>query len=128
MKRFGSKHARPRTIPLLAVAPLFGAGTMVFVASTAGPAAAQAAPGVSAVSAFGVLAVVGDAQDNTIVISRDAAGRILVNNGDVRVIGSTPTVANTTNDRGRRWRRQRHHHARRGERCTSTSNPHRRHG
>ena len=46
-------------------------------------------------SAFGVLAVVGDAQDNTIVISRDAAGRILVNNGDVRVIGSTPTVANT---------------------------------
>ena len=85
----------PRTIPLLAVAPLFGAGTMVFVASTAGPAAAQAAPGVSAVSAFGVLAVVGDAQDNTIVISRDAAGRILVNNGDVRVIGSTPTVANT---------------------------------
>jgi Ca2+-binding RTX toxin-like protein len=68
---------------------------MVFVASTAGPAAAQATPGVSAVSAFGVLAVVGDGQDNTIVVSRDAAGRILVNNGDVRVIGSTPTVANT---------------------------------
>ncbi|HEV3343134.1 MAG TPA: calcium-binding protein [Pirellulales bacterium] len=44
----------------------------------------------------GLLSVVGDAQDNTIVISRDAAGRILVNGGAVRVNGGAPTVANTS--------------------------------
>src|SRR6185436_18247140 len=54
-----------------------------------------------AVSAFfvppvGVLTVFGDAGDNTIAVSRDAAGRILVNGGAVAVRGGTPTVANTT--------------------------------
>jgi Ca2+-binding RTX toxin-like protein len=39
--------------------------------------------------------VIGDSQDNSIVISRDAAGRILVNNGSVAVKFGTPTVANT---------------------------------
>jgi Ca2+-binding RTX toxin-like protein len=53
-----------------------------------------------AVSAFfspagGVLTVLGDAADNTITVSRDAAGKILVNNGAVAVAGGTPTVANT---------------------------------
>ena len=42
------------------------------------------------------LAVFGDTQDNTIVISRNAAGQILVNGGAVAVLGGTPTVANTT--------------------------------
>ena len=42
-----------------------------------------------------VLSVLGDAADNTIVISRDAAGKILVNGGAVTVKGGTPTVANT---------------------------------
>jgi Ca2+-binding RTX toxin-like protein len=51
--------------------------------------------GVFNPSAGGTLAVFGDAQDNAITISRDAAGHILVNGGDVRVIGGTPTVANT---------------------------------
>src|SRR5205823_1664958 len=37
----------------------------------------------------------GDNLDNTIDISRDAAGRILVNGGAVAVLGGTPTVANT---------------------------------
>jgi Ca2+-binding RTX toxin-like protein len=32
---------------------------------------------------------------NTVTISRDAAGNILVNNGDVAIQGGTPTVANT---------------------------------
>src|SRR5262245_57421833 len=43
-----------------------------------------------------VLTVFGDSLDNTITISRDAAGTILVNGGAVRVNGGTPTVANTS--------------------------------
>jgi Ca2+-binding RTX toxin-like protein len=43
----------------------------------------------------GQLTVFGDAQGNTIVTSRDAAGRILVNGGAVPTVGGTPTVANT---------------------------------
>jgi Ca2+-binding RTX toxin-like protein len=56
---------------------------------------AGAAGGPSAFFALGVLTVVGDAQNNTIVISRDAAGKILVNGGAVQVSGGTPTIANT---------------------------------
>jgi Ca2+-binding RTX toxin-like protein len=44
----------------------------------------------------GVLTVFGDSAANNIRISRDAAGRILVNNGAVTVAGGTPTVANTS--------------------------------
>jgi Ca2+-binding RTX toxin-like protein len=47
-------------------------------------------------SATGQLTVLGDAIGNTIVTSRDAAGRILVNGGSVNVLGDTPTVANTS--------------------------------
>jgi len=43
----------------------------------------------------GVLTVAGDDQDNTIVVSRDAAGAILVNNGVVAIQGGQATVANT---------------------------------
>src|SRR4051794_16413942 len=43
----------------------------------------------------GQLTVSGDALDNSIVISRNAAGNILVNGGAVAVIGGTPVVANT---------------------------------
>jgi Ca2+-binding RTX toxin-like protein len=43
----------------------------------------------------GVLSVFGDAQDNSIEISRNAAGAILVNGGAVTIVGGTPTVANT---------------------------------
>jgi Ca2+-binding RTX toxin-like protein len=42
-----------------------------------------------------ILAVVGTAQDDNITVSRDAAGRLLVNGGAVPVLGPTPTVANT---------------------------------
>src|SRR5678816_2960520 len=42
------------------------------------------------------LSVFGDAQNNAITISRDAAGNILVNGGAVAVQGGSPTVANTT--------------------------------
>src|SRR5260221_5252878 len=43
------------------------------------------------------LEVFGDGQDNQIVVSRNAAGNILVNGGAVRIVGGSPTVANTTN-------------------------------
>jgi Ca2+-binding RTX toxin-like protein len=52
-----------------------------------------------AVTAFfkptaGVLSVFGDALNNNITVSRNAAGNILVNGGVVSVLGGTPTVAN----------------------------------
>ena len=42
------------------------------------------------------LSVFGDGAKNTVTLSRDAAGQILVNGGAVAVVGGTPTVANTT--------------------------------
>lgn len=44
----------------------------------------------------GILSVLGDAQNNTIIVSRDAGGHILVNGGNVAIQGGTATVANTT--------------------------------
>src|ERR1700692_1193653 len=44
----------------------------------------------------GVLTEFGDADDNSIVTSRDGSGRILVNNDVVPITGGTPTVANTS--------------------------------
>jgi Ca2+-binding RTX toxin-like protein len=43
----------------------------------------------------GTLSVFGDALDNSIEVSRDAAGKLLVNDGAVAIRGGTPTVANT---------------------------------
>jgi Ca2+-binding RTX toxin-like protein len=43
----------------------------------------------------GILSVLGDARNNTIVVSRDPAGQILVNGGAVAIQGGAPTVANT---------------------------------
>jgi Ca2+-binding RTX toxin-like protein len=45
---------------------------------------------------IGVLTEFGDALDNTIVTTRNAAGTILVNGGAVSVVGGTPTVGNTS--------------------------------
>ena len=61
------------------------------IAGTAGTASAA----VTSTFSTGVLTVNGDSLDNTITISRDAAGKILVNGGAVTVVGGTPTVANT---------------------------------
>jgi Ca2+-binding RTX toxin-like protein len=65
----------------------------------AGALAATSAPASAAVSSTfsssGVLTVNGDALNNTITISRNAVGKILVN-GAVAVVGGTPTVANTS--------------------------------
>jgi len=42
-----------------------------------------------------LLSVFGDAADDSIVISRDAAGQVFVNGGNVPIIGGQATVANT---------------------------------
>src|SRR4051794_36239388 len=70
------------------------AGTVLTAGAIAGTAATASAAVTSTFSA-GVLTVNGDALDNNIAVSRDAAGRILVNGGAVAVVGGTPTVANT---------------------------------
>src|SRR5688572_14548792 len=44
----------------------------------------------------GVLSVFGDALDNNVAVSRNAAGNVLINGGAVSVVGGTPTVANTS--------------------------------
>src|SRR5829696_9217335 len=44
----------------------------------------------------GILSTSGDALNNNITVSRDAAGKLLVNGGAVPVLGGTPTVANTS--------------------------------
>jgi Ca2+-binding RTX toxin-like protein len=61
----------------------------------ADPGSAHAANGPTASFTLGVLTVIGDANDNAITVSRDAAGTILVNGGAIAVLGGTPTVANT---------------------------------
>src|SRR4051794_39479832 len=57
---------------------------------------ANAQAAVTATFSNGVLTVTGDALDNNIALSRNAAGQILVNGGAVAVIGGTPTVANVS--------------------------------
>ena len=44
----------------------------------------------------GILTVTGDALNNTIAVSRNAAGGLLVNGGAVAIKGGTATVANTS--------------------------------
>jgi Ca2+-binding RTX toxin-like protein len=46
--------------------------------------------------ASGILTVFGDSLDNSIAVSRNAAGNIFVNGGAVSISGGTPTVANTS--------------------------------
>ena len=46
-------------------------------------------------STTGLLTVIGDVADNNIEISRAANGNILVNDGEVSIVGGTPTVQNT---------------------------------
>src|SRR3954454_11236720 len=47
---------------------------------------------VTAMSSGGVLTVLGGGNDNAITVSRDAAGKLLVNNGAVHINGATATV------------------------------------
>jgi Ca2+-binding RTX toxin-like protein len=71
------------------------AGAVLAVGIVAGTSAtAQAA--TTATFSGGTLSVIGDSAANTTAISRDAAGKILVNGGAIAVAGGTPTVANTS--------------------------------
>src|SRR5262245_59141948 len=67
-------------------------GTAAFLAVSS---PAHAAVTASFLAQSGTLSVFGDNLDNTITISRDAAGKLLVNGGAVPVQGGTATVANT---------------------------------
>jgi Ca2+-binding RTX toxin-like protein len=78
----------PRAARWLLVCTATAAGTLLV---TSGPASAATA----ATFSNGTLTVTGDTADNTVVISRNAAGVILVNGGAIPVSGGTPTVANT---------------------------------
>ena len=77
------------------------AGLVIAVGLSLGlapPASAEkAAAGIGATfdPRTGELSVAGDGRDNSIALSRDAAGAILVNGGSVAIKGGTPTVANT---------------------------------
>ena len=44
----------------------------------------------------GMLSITGDAIDNSITVSRDAAGNLRINNGTIMISGGNPTIANTT--------------------------------
>jgi len=71
------------------------AGTMLGMAGlllTAPPANAA----TTATFQSGLLSVFADNLDNTITVSRNAAGAVLVNGGAVTVAGGTPTVVDTT--------------------------------
>src|SRR5262245_47846218 len=54
-------------------------------------------PAVNAFFSAGVLTVTGDGADNTIEVSRDAAGKLIVNGGAVAIKRGVATVANTKN-------------------------------
>jgi Ca2+-binding RTX toxin-like protein len=74
-------------------------GVLASAVLAAGILAATSVPANAAVNSTfsaGVLTVNGDALNNTIAISRDAAGKILVNGGAIVPVGGTPTVANTS--------------------------------
>ncbi len=91
------KRGRRRGAGVVAAGAVAGAVALGVSVLPAGVAAADTPPpAVTATFNLGVLVVSGDASDNTIVVSRDAAGSILVNGGAVPISGTTSTVANTT--------------------------------
>src|SRR5215217_6571333 len=79
-----------RSARRVVAAVVVGAGAM-FAASPA-----SAAVTASFTPATGTLTVFGDTLNNSITVSRDASGKILVNGGAVVVAGGTATVANTS--------------------------------
>ena len=92
----GSKKGRRRTTGVVMAGAAAGAMTLGLAGLTTTAAGAAPATGVTAAFSSGVLVVRGDALDNNIAISRNAAGQILVNGGAVPIAEGTPTVANTT--------------------------------
>jgi Ca2+-binding RTX toxin-like protein len=82
-------HHRARLLRRLLAGAVIGGGLLVGVGPPAGAA-------VVATFSNGTLSVNGDNLGNTITVSRNAAGVLLVNGGAVTVTGGTPTVANTS--------------------------------
>ena len=82
-------HGLRRTARWLLIGTAGAAGAVLAASSSASAA-------TTATFANGVLTVFGDSGANTITVSRDAAGNILVNNGAIPISGGTPTVANTS--------------------------------
>jgi Ca2+-binding RTX toxin-like protein len=68
---------------------------VALAAAVFGATSKPASAATTATFSNGTLTVFGDSATNNIAISRDAAGRILINGGAVAVVGGTPTVANT---------------------------------
>src|SRR5215217_8019375 len=94
MSSYGTMDARRnnerrRTPRRLLAAVVLGAAALLAASPANAAVTATFTPG------SGTLSVFGDAANNSITISRDAAGKILVNGGAVAVTGGTPTVANT---------------------------------
>ncbi len=85
----GNRRPRGRAARRLLLGSAIGAGVIVLAGHPASAA-------TTASFSNGVLSVFGDSAANTIVISRNAAGAILINGGAISVIGGPPTVANTT--------------------------------
>jgi len=69
----------------------------------------------------GFLSIFGDANKNSVIVSRDAAGRILINGGAVKILGGTATVAKHHQHPDVRPRRQRHNRGRRIQRCDAAA-------
>src|SRR5829696_358190 len=82
-------NAGRRTARRLLAGGVLAAGLIAATTATANAA-------VTATFSAGVLSTTGDNLNNSIAISRDAAGKLLVNGGAVSVVGGTPTVANTS--------------------------------
>jgi Ca2+-binding RTX toxin-like protein len=59
------------------------------------PLGTRITPAVNAFFSSGVLTVIGDNNNNTIDVSRNAAGNLLVNGGAISIKGGSSTVANT---------------------------------
>jgi Ca2+-binding RTX toxin-like protein len=83
-----TKDRRPSARRMLAGTAL----AVGLIAATTGEANAATTATFNA----GTLTVAGDSLDNSIAISRDAAGKLLVNGGAIAVAGGTPTVVNVT--------------------------------
>jgi Ca2+-binding RTX toxin-like protein len=79
------KSIRSRLLATVAIAVGVLAGTTV-----------SASAATTATFSNGTLSVFGDSLDNTITVSRNAAGQLLVNGGAVTITGGTATVANTS--------------------------------
>lgn len=72
---------------------------LIAVAAGAAVSAATSVSASAAVTATfksGVLTAHGDSRNNSIVLSRDTTGRIMINRGAIPVSGAPPTVANTS--------------------------------